>query len=175
MNAKPLLERIADALGRSRLEAVLIGNAAAALHGAPVTTIDFDFLFRKTRRNLMKLRLFADVLEAVILRPYYPVSDLYRVINDDAGIQVDFMPQVHGVRSFAGLRARAVKVRFAQCDIMVASLPDIIKSKAAAGRDRDRAVLDVLRKTLHEKEIAEKGRPGGKAGGSEKGKRARAD
>jgi hypothetical protein len=35
---------------------VLIGNAGAALHGAPVTTVDFDFLFRRTARNLQKLR-----------------------------------------------------------------------------------------------------------------------
>jgi hypothetical protein len=37
------------------LEAVLIGNAAAAFRGAPVTTVDFDFLFRGTARNLAKL------------------------------------------------------------------------------------------------------------------------
>ena len=37
------------ALAEARLEAVLIGNAAAALRGAPVTTLDFDFCFRATR------------------------------------------------------------------------------------------------------------------------------
>mgnify|MGYP001436793097 CR=1 FL=1 len=48
MDAAPLLREIARRLGDARLEAVLIGNAAAALRCAPVTTIDFDFLFRKT-------------------------------------------------------------------------------------------------------------------------------
>ena len=42
------LLRVLRAMRRHDLEAVLIGNAAAALHGAPVTTIDFDFMFRDT-------------------------------------------------------------------------------------------------------------------------------
>ena len=35
-------------LEKAGLEAVLIGNAGAALQGAPVTTVDFDFFFRRT-------------------------------------------------------------------------------------------------------------------------------
>ena len=59
MDARPLLETLARALREVRLEAILIGNAAAALQGAPVTTIDFDFYFRKTPRNLEKLKRLA--------------------------------------------------------------------------------------------------------------------
>lgn len=51
MDARPLLARIARMLKEQDLEAVLIGNAAAALQGAPVTTVDFDFMFRKTPAN----------------------------------------------------------------------------------------------------------------------------
>ena len=128
------------------LEAVLIGNAAAALQGAPVTTVDFDFLFRRTPRNLQKLKGFAKALHATVLRPYYPVSDLFRVVRDD-GLQVDFMSTVHGVRSFGGLRARASVVDIEETTLVVASLADIIRSKRAAGRPRDLAVTDVLEKT----------------------------
>jgi len=56
MDASPLLARIAELLERHSLEAILVGNAAAALAGAPVTTIDFDFLFCKTPANLRKLK-----------------------------------------------------------------------------------------------------------------------
>ena len=76
MNAEPLLNRVAKVLADHRLEAVMVGNAAAALHGAPVTTLDIDFMFRKTPTNLKKLKAVAKALGATILRPYYPVSEL---------------------------------------------------------------------------------------------------
>jgi hypothetical protein len=48
MEAKPILVGVARALREQGLEAVLIGNSAAAVQGAPVTTMDIDFLIRKT-------------------------------------------------------------------------------------------------------------------------------
>jgi predicted nucleotidyltransferase len=152
MNAEPLLNRIAKVLAEHRLEAVMIGNAAAALHGAPVTTLDVDFMFRKTPLNLKKLKAVAVSMRAVILKPYYPVSDLFRVINDDQGLQIDFMSKVTGIKSFEGLRSRSKNVQFGEHSLKIASLADIIKSKRATGRDRDKAVLDILEKTLNEKE-----------------------
>jgi hypothetical protein len=152
MNAGPLLDLVVAALADVRLEAILIGNAAAAIHGAPVTTLDFDFMFRATPVNLAKLKKFAHQLDAMILRPYYPVSALYRVMNDDRGLQADFMPVIHGVKSFNSLRSRAEKIRLGKRELWVANLSDIIASKRAAGRPRDQAVLDILERTLREKE-----------------------
>jgi len=51
MDAYPLLARIAQLLERHGLEAVLIGTRPHALQGAPVTTVDFDFLFRRLPRT----------------------------------------------------------------------------------------------------------------------------
>ena len=151
MNAEPLLRRVAALLATHRLDAVLIGNAAAALQGAPVTTVDLDFMFRKTPANLRKLRRIAADLEAVVFMPYYPVSELYRVLRDRDGLQLDFMVRVNGIRSFEGLRSRAEIARFGNHILRVATLADIIKSKQAANRPQDRAVLPLLRKTLREK------------------------
>jgi predicted nucleotidyltransferase len=150
MDARPFLVAIGRALEKAGLEAVLIGNAGAALQGAPVTTVDFDFLFRKTPRNLAKLKTFAAALEAAVLRPYYPASGLYRVVRDDDGLQVDFMATVHGLRSYQGVRARAATIVIGGVPITVASLADIVKSKRAAGRPRDKAVLEILEKALEE-------------------------
>jgi hypothetical protein len=171
MNAEPLLNTIAKAFAEHRLEAIMIGNAAAALHGAPVTTLDIDFMFRKTPANLKKLKAIAQGLRAVILRPYYPVSDLFRVVNDDRGLQLDFMSRPHGIRSFEGLRSRATTVEFGEHELKVACLADIIKSKRATGRKRDLAVLPILENTLDEQEKnAGKEGPGG---GAQAGKSAR--
>ena len=151
MDAAPLLQSVVAALAEVKLDAILIGNAAAALHGAPVTTVDFDFMFRATPRNLAKLKAFAGRLDAVILRPYYPASALFRVMNDDRGLQADFMPTIHGVKSFNSLRSRATQVRLGGHLLWLADLSDVIASKRAAGRLRDKAVLAILHKTLREK------------------------
>ncbi len=150
MNAEPLLSKISNALQTSKLEAVLIGNSAAALHGAPVTTLDFDFMFRDTPTNRAKLKKFAKLLDAIVMRPYYPVSALFRVVNDDIGLQVDFMPKIHGVSSFASLRSRSSVLVSTGWTLHVAGLEDIIKSKRAAGRERDKAVIRILEKTRDE-------------------------
>ena len=152
MNGQPILFMVARVLDEHRLEAIMIGNAAAALQGAPVTTVDFDFLFRKTPANLKKLKAIAASLNAMVLKPFYPASGLYRLMRDEDSLQLDFMATIHGVKSFESLRSRAKQMDFGGHSLLVADLADIIKSKSAAARPSDRAVLHVLRQTLHEKE-----------------------
>ena len=151
MDARPVLSTLARMLNEVGLEAVLIGNAAAALQAAPVTTIDFDFMFRKTPRNLQKLKALANNIHGVLMRPFYPSSDLFRLTRDEDGLQVDFMATIHGVKSFSSLRARARQVDLEGHVLLVADLADIVQSKRAAGRPQDKAVLSILEKTLNEK------------------------
>ena len=165
MDAAPLLIRVAKLMERHGLDAILIGNAAAALQGAPLTTLDIDFLFRKTAPNMARLKALARDLDAVILRPYYPVSGLYRLARDEDGMQIDFMTVIDGIRSFEGLRKRARRILLADTNLVVADLSDIIKSKRAAGRPRDLAVLDVLERTRDEASRLEKGQAEGSQGG----------
>jgi hypothetical protein len=152
MDATSLLESIARVFEEERLEAVLIGNAAAALDGAPVTTDDFDFMYRPTRANIMKMKSVAKSLGAALLQPEYPMSKFYRILNEEEGLQVDMMGVVDGVKSFELLRSRAALVPFSSASLLVADLRDVIKSKKKAGRKKDLAVLPVLEMTLKLKE-----------------------
>jgi predicted nucleotidyltransferase len=66
-------------------------------------------------------------------------------------MQVDFMGSIHGIRSFEGLRARATVVDVSGAAVRVASLDDVIRSKRAAARPRDLAVLALLEKAREAK------------------------
>ena len=83
MDAAPILTRLAELFQRHRLEAVLIGNAAADMLGAPITTVDIDFMFRETPTNRKKLAAIAGELSAVLFRPYCPPIRMIRLMNDD--------------------------------------------------------------------------------------------
>jgi hypothetical protein len=108
--------------------------------------------------------------DATILRPYYPISDLYRVAAEDEALQIDFMATVHGMRPYNNVKSRAISVDVGGEKFLVASLPEINASKRAADSPRDRAVLDVLARTLKKQENVAPG----KTQGTETGKCARA-
>ena len=151
MDARPILSELARLMQEHRLEAILVGNAGAALQGAPVTTVDFDFLFRKTPANLKKLKALARSLGATIWKPNYPATDFRRLARDRDLLQIDFMTEIAGVKSFASLCSRARRVEIDGFPLLVADLRDIIESKRKAGRPQDHAVLGQLEATLHEK------------------------
>ncbi|MEO5925210.1 MAG: hypothetical protein ABIR70_15420 [Bryobacteraceae bacterium] len=153
-------------LAEHGLEAILIGNAAAALQGAPVTTVDLDFLIRKTPRNLQKLTAVAKTLGAMVLRPHYPVSGLFRLMRDDDGLQLDFMTVIHGVRSFESLRSRSQTWDFAGHALLVEAFVVARSTQRSAGgpvkpklvprkqqldalrAESDRALIEAIRRLL---------------------------
>jgi predicted nucleotidyltransferase len=155
MDAAPLLEALASLIHRHALEAVMVGNAAAAIQGAPITTLDIDFFIRGTQLNEKKLKAIAKDLDATLTQPFYPACNVFRMERNRGRVQVDFLSEISGVRSFEGLRRRATKVDFGGAPLMVASLADIIKSKKAAGRPQDIAALPILEESLAEKALDE--------------------
>jgi predicted nucleotidyltransferase len=144
--ALPLLAVVARAIEGVGLECIVVGNSAAALQGAPVTTIDIDFMFRKTAKNIEKLRRLAQALGGHLSQPFLPASEMYRLITEN--LQVDFVSRMDGIRSFESLRSRAADIDVGGVSLCIASLEDVIKSKRAAGREKDLASLPILEKTL---------------------------
>jgi len=73
------------------------------------------------------------------------------------------MGHIDGVKSYEGVRGRATLFDVSDQKVLVASLDDIIRSKRAAGRGKDLAVIDILEKTRDE-EAKAPGKPAKKRG-----------
>jgi hypothetical protein len=71
-------------------------------------------------------------------------------VKRDDGLQIDFLTDVRGIRKYESLRNRSVILDGRDWKMRVASLEDIIKSKRACNRPKDRAVLPILEQVQRE-------------------------
>jgi len=139
---------LARALRTARLEAIVIGNSASMLNGAPVTTQDIDLLIRDTRPNRRKLARFAKEIGGSAPARVSELSDV-ESIESALAVPVDIhYDRIAGGLTFSFLRSRAQIVAVGREKLAVAALADVLRSKEAANRPKDRAVLPILRDTL---------------------------
>ncbi len=150
------------ALGTVRLEAVVVGNVAAILQGAPVTTADIDLLVHDTPANRKKIAALGRALGSAPRR-LSPLSDALRIDLPAGTIDLLF-DSLPGKLSFQSLRSRAVRISLGDQKAVVAALADVIASKQAAGRKKDLAQLPVLVDTLKVKLALAGGTKGSKRG-----------
>ena len=75
-------------------------------------------------------------------------SNIWNLVTDHGRLDVTFVPS--GTQGYADLARDAEHLTILGVEVDVASLADVIRSKEAAGRDKDRLVLPVLRRILEE-------------------------
>jgi hypothetical protein len=139
----------------ARLDAVVIGNSASMLNGAPVTTQDIDLLIRDTKLNRRKLARFAEEIGGASPRPVSELSNV-EFIEGDLAVPVEIhFDRISGGLTFSSVRSRAQLVTVGDEELAVAALADVIRSKEAANRPKDRAVLPILRDTMAVKQKLE--------------------
>lgn len=139
-----MLLQVARAFQKVQLEAIVIGNAAAALHGVPITTQDIDFFVRDTPRNTEKLAALVEALgeHVVATRPFEPLSRMVRI--EGLPIDVDLVFELSSHARFEAIRARSREITIEGVSLRVADLQDVIDAKRAAGRPKDQATLPLL-------------------------------
>ena len=152
MDAKPYLDLIAEQFAAVALDAVMIGNAAAAINGAPVTTMDVDFMLEQTPENYRKLaalalRMNCQFVELRLIDDKY----MYRLIHRTEPFVVDFLFAPSGLGDFASVSRNSTAVCFGGHELRIASLDDVLTSKKAAARPKDLASIPILEMTLDEK------------------------
>jgi hypothetical protein len=155
-------ERILTALEHEGVRYVVIGGLAAVLRGSPVLTQDLDICPAGDRENLERLARALRSLSAKIRTESVPDGlpfacdaeffasvQLVNLVTPYGDIDVSFQPS--GTSGYADLTSNADAFRLA-ADLAprVAALEDVIRSKEAADRPKDRAALPALRTLLAE-------------------------
>lgn len=153
--------KIIEALNGHHVRYVLIGGLAAVLHGSPVFTNDADLCPSRDRPNLVKL---ADALRGMDARifnpdepeeglgfgcvaPFFEMVETLDLVTRLGRLDVTFFPA--GTRGFDDLIRSAVVYELkGGLRVPVASLADVIRSKEAADREKDRRTLPLLRELL---------------------------
>lgn len=153
-------ERVIRALDEHGVRYVLVGGVAARLHGSPTLTEDIDITPEPSVENL---RCLARALEALDARLAAPDRDDGLAVALDEGTftspvmsfatnagVVDVIREPLGTGLHDRLLDGAVAFEVFGIRVTVASLDQVIASKEAASRAKDRAHLDVLQELRSE-------------------------
>ena len=165
-------DEILEVLERHRVLYVVIGGLAAELRGSPYVTRDVDVTPARTRENFTRLAAALKELDAKLRIP--DMEEPLEVPLDERSFEqgttwtyvtkhgyLDIAPLPDGTRGYDDLRRSATREQLTDTvTIFVAALADVIRSKEAAGREKDRAVLPILRQVLERSRKNERDNPG---------------
>jgi hypothetical protein len=149
-----------EVLERHGVRYVVIGGLAAELRGSPYITRDVDVTPSRDRANLRRLAAALRELNAQLRVPgvegpvEFPFDEhsfdwgtAWTFVTDHGYLDVALLPD--GTQGYDDLRRGATREQITETlQVEVASLADVIRSKEAAGREKDRAVLPILRRVL---------------------------
>ena len=160
MDAAPRFAKILNVLTRHEVEYILVGGLAAIVQGAPVLTYDLDIVFLKTAENLPRLLAALQEIDARYVDPAgrYIVPDedklasfrLHQLVTSLGPL--DVMEKIGAGMSYTDLLPDTQVSEISGVDVRVLGLEKIILSKEQADREKDRATLHVLRRTLQMKQ-----------------------
>jgi len=114
--------------------------SGAILQGVPATTLDTDiWIDLRSRQYMRVLNLCRQLGAKVRANTLVDLSD---------GSTVNFLYEVHGLRSFQYEYQRAKRVRWLQTEVAVLPLERSYASKKFVGRPKDLAHLPLLEQTM---------------------------
>ena len=156
-------EALLRALERHQVRYVVIGGVGATLHGSPLPTRDTDICPEPSDSNLERLSAALRELDARIRALDAPAGlpftcdaaflrqmKLLNLTTAFGDLDLSFEPA--GTRGYEELEPRSVRYDLGDGVVVpVAALEDIIRSKEAAGRDKDRQTLPTLRLLLEKR------------------------
>ena len=159
---------ILRALEAHHVRYVVIGALAAVAAGAPILTTDLDVTPERSSDNLERLARALVDLGAKLRSPGDPkgvpfpvdaetlaTADSWTLTTRAGALDLVFAPA--GTTGYGDFRRGAREQRIAGLLVPVAALADVIRSKEAAGREKDTMQLPILRRTLEQVRERERG------------------
>lgn len=156
MDAALKFLNILQVLDRHGVDFILVGGVAAILEGAPVSTLDLDVVVLPTGENRERLLSALVELDARYLDPAgrHIVPDLpkletmrlHRLVTKYGPLDV-LKTIGHGL-GYEALSGETEIYEVAGLSVRTLRLEMIIRSKEEANRDKDRATLPILYRTL---------------------------
>jgi hypothetical protein len=153
--------RILEVLTANGAEFVVVGGVAAVLQGAPLSTFDLDIVHSRDPENVNRLEVALRKLHAyyrgrgtqrIVPAKDYLVSPGHQLLMTDAG-PLDLLGTVGAGIGYQELLPDTVDLTLAKnITVHVLSLRKLISLKEELAREKDRAALAVLRRTLEESE-----------------------
>jgi hypothetical protein len=158
-------EAMLRVLERRGVDYVLIGGLAATLHGSPHVTADVDIAPDATRANLRRLAEALDDLDARVRTEGepdgLPFDRSAEMLSRTAFLnlttrfgELDLVFEPPGTSGYADLKRGAIGLDIHGVHVPVASLADVIRTKEASGREKDRLTLPTLRRLLERIDIS---------------------
>jgi hypothetical protein len=143
------LDALVQALLDANVEFIVVGGAAAVLHGAPITTQDLDIVHRRTPDNVRRLSDLLEKLDATFrghdLRPSVELLAGQGQLNLSTALgPLDPLCVLHDGRGYDELLPHSQILTDGSSEIRVLDLETLIGVKAATGRARDKLVLPIL-------------------------------
>lgn len=160
---EPDFEAILEALADAGVEFIVVGGVCAVLHGAPVSTFDLDLVYLRTRENLSRLeqaltRMGAVYREQPAVSPSASHVDGpgHHLLMTQYG-PLDLLGSTVGGQGYRELVEHTEEISLGEdARVRLLDLPTLIRMKEALGRDRDRAMLPILQRTLQERRAGPK-------------------
>lgn len=155
---EPEFEALLRALVEGGVDFVVVGGVAAVLQGAPVSTFDLDVVYSRDPQNLTRLEavlreLAAHYREKPAVQPTASLLDSpgHHLLMTESG-PLDLLGSTVRNQGYPELVEHTDELEIGDgTQIRVLDLPALIRMKEALGRDRDRAVLPILRRTLQQR------------------------
>ncbi|MGA7124518.1 MAG: nucleotidyl transferase AbiEii/AbiGii toxin family protein [Polyangiaceae bacterium] len=155
MDLHPDFKDLLSALADTNAEYLVVGGWAVGYHAEPRFTKDLDLFIGPSKENL-------DAVARALARFGAPgdIVDTIRGLGPDeflflgaSPVRIDILRRVDGV-VFGDAYARRVTVQWDGVPVSIIAFDDLVASKKAAGRERDRRDLELLEAARRSKQGA---------------------